>query len=60
MIKEQQASILNSLFRFLRRKLSLFMVACMLGVSNVILEEERMVHDTRAKVEEQAVHIEDD
>lgn len=32
----------------------------MLGISNVILEEDRMVHDTRAKIEQQEVQPEDD
>jgi len=60
MTKEQKASLLNSLYRFLRRKLSLIMVACMLGVSNIILEEERTVNDTRARIEHQEIQSEDD
>ena len=32
----------------------------MLGVSNVILEEDRMVHDTKPKIEHQDVQSEDD
>lgn len=36
------------------------MVACMLGVSNVILEEDRMVNDTRATIEQQEVFSDED
>jgi len=60
MTQEQKTNLINSLLRFLRRKLSLFMIACMLGVSNVILEEERSVHDTRARIEQQEIQSEDD
>ncbi|WP_411895595.1 hypothetical protein [Winogradskyella sp. A2] len=37
----------------IKRVAYLFMVAWMLGVSNVILEETRMVHDTRSVIEQQ-------
>lgn len=60
MTKEQKKTILEAFYRFLRRKLSLLMVACMLGISNVILEEDRMVNDTRAKIEHQEIQPEDD
>ena len=60
MFKAQKATLLNAAYRLLRRKLSLFMIACMLGISNVILEEDRMVHDTRAKIEQQEIQSEDD
>ena len=60
MTKEQKSSLLKATCRFLRRKLSLFMIACMLGISNVILEEDRMVNDTRAKIEQQETQSEDD
>ena len=36
------------------------MIAFMLGVSNVILEETRMINDTRAKIEEVAIVSDDD
>jgi len=32
----------------------------MLGISNVILEEDRMIHDTRAKIEQQELQSDDD
>lgn len=60
MTKEQKATFLRSSCRVLRRFLSLLMTAAMLGISNVILEEDRMVHDTRAKIEQQEVQPEDD
>lgn len=37
----------------LRRLTYLLITAWMLGISNVILEEVRMVHDTRAVIEQQ-------
>ncbi len=52
--------VLKSIYRFLRRKTSLVLVAFMLGMSNVILEEDRMVNDTRAKIEQQEIQPEDD
>ena len=39
----------------LRRKLFLIVAAVMIGISNVILEEERMVNDTKDKIE----HVQD-
>lgn len=52
--------LLKSIYRFLRRKTSLVLVAFMLGMSNVILEEDRMVNDTRAKIEQQEIQPDDD
>ncbi len=60
MTQEHKAKLLKATYRFLRRKLSLFMIACMLGISNVILEEDRMVNDTRARIEQQEIQPEDD
>ena len=51
---------LNGKFRFLRRKTSMLLIAFMLGISNVILEEDRTMYDTRAKIEQQAVQSDDD
>jgi len=39
------------IFRFFQRRVSLLLIAFMLGLSNVILEETRMVNDTKAKIE---------
>lgn len=36
------------------------LTAFMLGMSNIILQEERTVHDTRAKIEHQEIQSEDD
>jgi hypothetical protein len=60
MTQEQKDTFLKATYRFLRRKLSLIMIACMLGVSNVILEEDRSVHNTRTKIEHQDIQREDD
>ena len=38
-----------------KRKLFLVLSAFMIGFSNVILEEDRMVHDTKDKIE----HVQD-
>ena len=43
-------TILIGIGVFLRRKLSIILIAFMLGVSNVILEETRTVHDTKKEV----------
>ena len=60
MTKEQMEVLLKGTCRFLRRKMSLLIVACMLGISNIILDEVRMVNDTRARVEQQEIQPEDD
>ena len=39
----------------IRRKLFLIVAAVMIGISNIILEEERMVNDTTDKIE----HVKD-
>ncbi|MDT0607915.1 hypothetical protein [Croceitalea rosinachiae] len=41
----------KSFFIAIRRCSSLVMVAVMLGISNIILEEDRSVNDTRVKTE---------
>lgn len=45
---------------FVRRKISILLTAFMLGMSNVILEEDRSINDTRAKIEHQEIEAEDD
>lgn len=42
-----------------KRFFSILLSAYMLGMSNVIMEEDRMINDTRAKVEQQEVQNED-
>ncbi len=42
------------------RKMAVVLVAFMLGMSNVILEEDRMVNDTRAVLEQQEETPDDD
>lgn len=48
------------LFSALKRISYLFLVAWMLGVSNIILEETRMVHETRVTIEQQEGVLESD
>ncbi|MEX0360095.1 MAG: hypothetical protein AB3N10_03810 [Allomuricauda sp.] len=43
----------------LRRIASILLSAYMLGVSNVVLEEDRLINDTRAKVEQQEIQDDD-
>ena len=42
---------IKCIFRFFQRSVSFLLIAFMLGLSNVILEETRMVNDTRAQIE---------
>lgn len=42
-------------FNSFKRVCHLFIVAWMLGVSNVILEETRMVNDSRETIEQQEI-----
>ncbi|WP_431158045.1 hypothetical protein [Winogradskyella poriferorum] len=44
---------MHKVLKRLRRLSYLLITAWMLGISNVILEEVRMVHDTRAVIEQQ-------
>lgn len=60
MLPSQKTSLFKLVHAQIRQKLSLLMIAVMLGVSNVILEEDRMVHDTRAKIEYREEQSEED
>jgi len=51
--------LLGYIPQLFKRKLSVLMIAFMLGVSNVIMEEERMVFDTRAQIEQQELQADD-
>ncbi|WP_430967202.1 hypothetical protein [Spongiimicrobium sp. 2-473A-2-J] len=51
---------LRSILRSCRRKASLVLIAFMLGMSNAILEETRMINDTREHLEQQEIEPEDD
>ena len=39
---------------------SIFLAAYVLGISNVILEENRMINDSRKKVEQKEIQDEED
>lgn len=45
------SSFYKHLLRLFKQKASMLLIAFMLGMSNVILEETRMVNDTRIKTE---------
>lgn len=53
------AIINKHIIHILRQKVSMLMIAFMLGMSNVILEETRMVNDTKAQTEQMEVMPED-
>jgi hypothetical protein len=48
------------ILKFLERKTSFLLTAFMLGMSNVILDEDRSVIETRAKIEQQEIQSEED
>ena len=48
------------LYKYLTRKASVLLIAFMLGMSNVILEETRMINDTRVQTEQQDVLPDED
>lgn len=50
---------LNIISRCVKKKVSILVMAFMLGMSNVILEETLMVNDTRVKTEQQEVFTDD-
>tara|TARA_B100000949_G_scaffold214300_1_gene209732 strand:+ start:7669 stop:7875 length:207 start_codon:yes stop_codon:yes gene_type:complete len=45
---------------YIKRFISVSFLAFMLGVSNVFLQEERMINDSRKKVEQHEVQDEED
>ncbi|WP_420604243.1 hypothetical protein [Flagellimonas sp.] len=51
---------MDTLPKKLRRITSVLLAAFMLGISNVFLEEDRMINDTRAKIEHQEIQDEDE
>ncbi|WP_190809650.1 hypothetical protein [Flagellimonas sp. S3867] len=51
---------MDKLPKRIRRLTSILMAAFMLGISNVFLEEDRMINDTRAKIEHQEIQSEDE
>ena len=60
MARLEQLNIPKSICRFSKVFFSNMLVAFMLGMSNVILEEERMVNDTREHIELQEIADEED
>lgn len=59
MIVLKLTTFLKSFMVFIRLKISMVLIAFMLGMSNVILEETRMVDDTREHIEQQEIQPEE-
>ncbi|MGX1929857.1 hypothetical protein [Flagellimonas sp. 2504JD4-2] len=51
--------LIEMLPKRVQRIVSILLAAFMLGISNVILEEDRMINDTRAKIEHQEIQDDD-
>jgi len=43
---------IGSIHRFLKQRASMLLIAFMLGISNVILEETRMINDSANRMEQ--------
>ncbi len=56
---EINSFLFKQVFLFIKRKLYIILIAFMLGVSNIILEETRTLKDTRAKIELQEIEEKD-
>nr|WP_299175595.1 hypothetical protein [uncultured Allomuricauda sp.] len=50
---------MQTLPKRLRRLTSILLAAFMLGISNVVLEEDRMINDSRPKIERQEIQDDD-
>lgn len=59
MIVLKLTTFLKSFMVFIRLKISMVLIAFILGMSNVILEETRMVDDTREHIEQQEIQPEE-
>jgi len=51
---------IHKIFFYLKRFVSVSFLAFMLGVSNVFLQEDRMINDSRKKVEQHECQDEED
>lgn len=60
MVCDKAMKILKPLMFYLRQKAALILMAFMLGASNVILDEMRSVNDTRERIEQKEVHLDED
>ncbi|PWL37992.1 hypothetical protein DKG77_06785 [Flagellimonas aquimarina] len=59
-VKQQQHFSIKRVYSKLQRFASIVLVSFMLGISNVILEEDRMINDSYNKVELQEIQDEDE
>ena len=48
-------TVVRKLMKMIRSIVSMALMAIMIGVSNVIMEEDRSVNDTRARMEQQVI-----
>lgn len=59
-MKQQQHFSIKRVYGKLQRFASIVLVSFMLGISNVILEEDRMINDSYNQVELQEIQDEDE
>lgn len=59
-MESSKTKLPNRILKRVRRVAYIFLSAYMLGLSNVVLEEDRLINDTRAKVEQQEIQDDDD
>ena len=48
-------TVVRKLMKMVRSIVSMALMAIMIGASNVIMEEDRSVNDTRARMEQQVI-----
>ncbi|BFP41891.1 hypothetical protein FGF1_27360 [Flavobacteriaceae bacterium GF1] len=51
----RMSTAVRKLMKMVRSVVSMALMAIMIGVSNVIMEEDRSVNDTRARIEQQVI-----
>ena len=60
MFSKERMPVGSYIIKLVKQRISMVLIAFMLGMSNVILEEDRMVNDTREHIELQEIADEDD
>ena len=60
MVSKELMSAGGFIINQVKRRISMLLIAFMLGMSNVILEEDRMVNNTREHIEQQEITPEED
>ncbi|MCL6264911.1 hypothetical protein [Flagellimonas myxillae] len=59
-MESSKTKLPKRILKQVRRVTYIFLSAYMLGLSNVVLEEDRMINDTRAQIEQMELQDEDD